>query len=55
MSMSQRILKLAVPFAAVAMIALNGVAQASPTQQTPDKPVDCKKTPEHERCKDKRP
>lgn len=55
MSMSQRILKLAVPFAAVAMVALNGAAHAQPAQQTQDKPVDCKKTPEHERCKDKRP
>lgn len=56
MSMSHRIYKLALPFAAAAIIALSGVARASqPTQQTPDKPVDCKKTPDHERCKDKRP
>lgn len=43
----------AIPAVTAAVIALSGVAHAvTPGQQT-EKPVDCKKTPDHERCKGK--
>jgi hypothetical protein len=51
MSMQRHIRKLAIPLAAAAVLALNGVAVAGTTaQQTPDKKVDCKKTPNDPKC-----
>jgi|GEM_PF-1447590 len=55
MSMQQQFRKFAIPFAAAAVLALNGVAYAGNTtsQQAPDKApdkVDCKKTPDHKDC-----
>ena len=51
MSMPQQFRKLAIPVVAAAVLALNGVAYAGTTQQqTPEKPVDCKKTPDHPKC-----
>lgn len=51
--MQQHIRKIAVPMVAAFMFALNGTANAVTPQQQTEKPVDCKKTPEHPRCKDK--
>ena len=41
------------PLAAAAVLALNGVAYAgtgTSPEQTPEKPVDCKKTPNDPKC-----
>lgn len=40
----------AVPLATAAVLILSGLAHAGTPQQT-DTPVDCKKTPDHEKCK----
>lgn len=51
MSMPQQFRKFAIPVAAAAVLALNGIAYAGTTpQQEPEKPVDCKKTPDHPKC-----
>jgi hypothetical protein len=47
------------PVAVAAMLAVSSAAFAGTTasttpQQSAEKPVDCKKTPDHERCKDKK-
>lgn len=53
--MSMQFRKFALPVAAAAVLAFNGVAYASSTagttpQQAPEKPVDCKKTPDDPKC-----
>lgn len=51
MTMQQQFRKFAMPVAAAAVLALNGVAYAGTTpQQAPEKPVDCKKTPDDPKC-----
>lgn len=51
MSMQQHFRKFAIPVAAAAVLALNGMAYAGTTpQQAPEKPVDCKKTPDDPKC-----
>ncbi len=44
------------PLAAAVVFAVTGTAAhaVTPPEQTPEKPVDCKKKPDHPRCKDKR-
>ena len=49
----QTIRSFAIPVVTAAVIALSGVAHAVTTAQQAEKPVDCKKTPDHERCKGK--
>lgn len=51
MSMKQHFRQFAIPVAAAAVLALNGVAHAGTPQQSAEKPVDCKKTPDHKDCK----
>jgi len=49
----QQFRKFAIPVAAAAVLALNGVAYAgtgTSPEQTPEKPVDCKKTPNDPKC-----
>ncbi|MDP1674878.1 MAG: hypothetical protein Q8L65_17415 [Burkholderiales bacterium] len=51
--------KFTLPVAAAAVLAVSSAAFAGTTvsttpQQSAEKPVDCKKTPDHERCKDKK-
>lgn len=53
MSMQQQIRKFAIPVAAAAVLALNGVAYAGTTPQQSAEKVDCKKTPDHKDCKKK--
>lgn len=51
MSMQQQFRKFAVPVATAAVLVLSGVAHAGTTsQQAPEKPVDCKKTPNDPKC-----
>ena len=48
--------KILSPFAVVVMMALAGPAMTAPIADNPSQaepPVDCKKTPDHPRCKDK--
>ncbi len=53
MSMQKQFRKFAIPVAAAAVLALNGVAFAGTTpQQSAEKKVDCKKMPDHKDCKD---
>lgn len=54
MSTKQTVRKFVTPVAAALMFALGSTAYAVTPQQSPDQPVDCKKTPDHERCKDKK-
>jgi len=51
--MTIRLRKFAVPIATAVVLAFNGAAYAGTQQQSPDKPVDCKKTSDHKDCKDK--
>ena len=48
---------IAIPAITAAVIAVSGAAHAGtadPAQQPqPEKPIDCKKNPDHERCKGK--
>lgn len=53
MSMQQQIRKFAIPVAAAAVLALNGVAFAGTTVQQKSEKVDCKKMPDHASCKKK--
>jgi len=57
MSIQQIFRKLAAPIAAAVVLGVTGVAAHAVTinpQAGPDTPVDCKKTPKHPSCKDKR-
>jgi hypothetical protein len=51
--------KFTLPLAAAAVLAVSSAAFAGTTasttpQQSAEKPVDCKKTPDHDRCKGKK-
>ena len=51
----QQVRKFAIPVAAAAVLAVSSAAFAGTTadttpQQTPEKPVDCKKTPNDPKC-----
>jgi len=51
--MSMQFRKFAIPVAAAAVLALNSAAYAgtgTTPQQAPEKPVDCKKTPDDPKC-----
>lgn len=53
MTMQQQFRKLAIPVAAAAVLAVSGAAFAgtgTSPEQTPEKPVDCKKTPNDPKC-----
>lgn len=53
MSMQNTARKFLAPVAAALVFAM-GTAHAVTPQQSAEKPVDCKKTPDHERCKAKK-
>ena len=57
MKARQFVARILSPFAVVLMMAFAGPAITAPTGDNPSQaepPVDCKKTPDHPRCKDKR-
>jgi hypothetical protein len=56
MNARQLLSRILSPFALVLMMAFSGPAITAPAADNPsqaDPPVDCKKTPDHPRCKDK--
>ncbi len=54
MSKQYTVRKFVTPVAAALMFALGTAHAVTPPQQSAEKPVDCKKTPDHERCKAKK-
>jgi len=53
MSLQNTARKFLAPVVAALVFAM-GTAHAVTPQQSAEKPVDCKKIPDHERCKDKK-
>lgn len=49
----QSVRNFAIPVVTAAVIAVSSIAHAVTPQQQAEPPVDCKKTPDHERCKGK--
>lgn len=54
MSMQDTFRKSLAPVAAALVFAMGTAHAVTPPQQSAEKPVDCKKTPDHERCKAKK-